>query len=58
MKTNYKPYVKIYQDGILQNPITKENPYLFGKQKSIRPRFRVWSIIRNNFFAGKTIIKQ
>ena len=28
MEVKNKPYVKILKDGILQNPITKENPYL------------------------------
>ena len=23
-----KPYVKVYSNGILQNPITKDNPYI------------------------------
>jgi len=59
MKTNHTPYVKKYENGILVNPITKENPYLFGKQ-SLHGNLglRFWSTVRNEFFTGLTIIKQ
>lgn len=56
MITNHTPYVKIYKDGILTNPITKENPYLFGKG-NINIGHRFWSTVRNRFFKGNTIIK-
>jgi len=58
MKTNHTPYVKQYENGILVNPITKENPYLFGKEriKSLLGR-RFWSVVRNKFFTGQTIVK-
>lgn len=56
MKANHTPYVKKYENGILVNPITKENPYLFGNEKLNFSR-RFWSIVRNNFFTGQTIIK-
>jgi hypothetical protein len=54
-----KPYVKKYENGVLTNPITKENPYLFGKESlkgSLGMRF--WSVVRNQFFKGLTIVKQ
>jgi hypothetical protein len=55
MKTN-APYVKKYENGILVNPITKENPYLFPK--SILPRFfRTWRTARNKYFTGRTIVE-
>jgi len=56
MKTNHTPYVKKYENGILVNPITKENPYLFGKEKINLGR-RFWSTVRNRFFTGLTIVK-
>lgn len=59
MITNNKPYVKKYENGILTNPITKDNPYLFGKE-SLKGNLgmRFWSVVRNGFFKGNTIIKQ
>lgn len=56
MITNHTPYVKKYKNGILVNPITKENPYLFGKEK-INLGQRFWSTVRNKFFTGMTVIK-
>jgi len=58
MKTNYTSYVKKYENGILVNPITKENPYLFGKE-SLKGNLgrRFWSVVRNKFFTGQTIVK-
>jgi len=57
MKTN-SPYKKQYnENGVLLNPITKENPYLFSVQlKSVQKDFRCWSTIINKFFTGKTIV--
>jgi len=56
MKAN-APYKKEYKDGILQNPITKENPYLFPVQLKLAQKgFRFWSTVRNKFFTGKTIV--
>lgn len=57
MITNHTPYVKKYENGILTNPITKESPYLFGKE-NIKLGQRFWSIVTNRFFKGNTIIKQ
>jgi len=57
METNSSPYVKKYENGILINPITKDNPYLFGKE-NINIGLRFWSTVRNKFFTGLTIIKQ
>jgi len=57
MITNHNPYVKKYENGILTNPITKENPYLFGKE-NIKLGYKLWSTVTNKFFKGKTIIKQ
>lgn len=60
------PYVKMYdQNGVLINPITKKNPYLFnphvGFQKmfnrSIGSKNRIWESIWSNFFKGKSIVK-
>lgn len=57
MRTNHTPYVKKFENGILVNPITKENPYLFGKKKiSLGQRF--WSTVRNKFFTGLAVVKQ
>lgn len=54
-----KPYVKKYENGILMNPITKSNPYLFGKEiLKGNLGMRSWSIVRNRFFKGLTIVKQ
>ncbi len=57
------PYKKQYVDGILVNPITKENPYLnapnialnklFERKKAIKLRY--WERVRNKFFLGNTI---
>jgi len=52
------PYVKKYENGILVNPITKENPYLFPEQLKLkRNNWRVWQKIRNRFFVGRQIVK-
>ncbi len=60
MKTN-TPYVKKYENGILVNPITKENPYLFASIKNLEgsnfSKFRRWAIERNKFFVGKVVSK-
>ena len=58
MKAN-TPYVKKYdQFGVLTNPITKENPYLFAPVRDrIGKPFRLWQTVRNAFFTGKTIVK-
>jgi len=57
--TNNTPYVKKYENGILVNPITKENPYLFASTKNFRgsnySSFRIWITERNKFFVGKVI---
>jgi len=52
-----KPYVKIYKEGILINPITKENPYLSTPHNYLKPSQRMWQNIINRFFTGKTIVK-
>jgi len=57
MKTNHAPYVKKYENGILVNPITKENPYLFGSPKINILKQRFWSTVRNRFLTGLTIVK-
>jgi len=58
MKTNCTPYVKKYDsNGIVTNPITKENPYLFGKPRIIVGQ-RFWSTVRNRFFKGLTAINR
>lgn len=31
-----KPYKKIYEDGIVTNPITKDNPYLQAPSQKIK----------------------
>lgn len=51
-----KPYVKKYENGILVNPITKDNPYLHPATEKIN-KFRFWQTVRNRFFTGKTIVK-
>lgn len=60
------PYKKEYdQAGNLLNPITKENPYLFSPigiidKRTGLPRvmrYKMWQIIRNKFFTGKTVVK-
>lgn len=57
LKTN-APYVKKYENGILLNPITKENPYLFSPIRDrIGRKFRMWQTVRNAFFTGKTVVK-
>lgn len=57
MKAN-TPYVKKYENGILVNPITKENPYLHTPRLSDLKRgtskLRYWAITRNRFFTGRT----
>ena len=57
MKAN-APYVKKYENGILVNPITKYNPYLFP-EKIINRTFKngFWQKARNKFFLGKNVIK-
>jgi len=58
MIQNNSPYVKQYENGILVNPITKDNPYLFGKPKiNLGRRFRFWRTVRNKFFTGLTVVK-
>jgi len=57
MKAN-APYVKKYENGILVNPITKDNPYLFPAkimQRTYRNGF--WQRLRNRFFVGRNIVK-
>jgi hypothetical protein len=50
------PYVKKFdKQGNITNPITKENPYLF-EAKKINLGQRFWRIVRNRYFAGKSII--
>jgi hypothetical protein len=56
MKQN-TPYVKKVENGILVNPITKENPYLFSPHSYLKTTFRMWQTVRNKFFTGQTIIK-
>lgn len=60
------PYVKEYDsNGILLNPITKENPYLFrphvGFEKmramAVGSKQRVWEPIWNKFFKGMSPVK-
>ena len=56
------PYVKKYENGILVNPITKENPYLNNPNISILKQLlftensknRMWQSLSNRFFKGKT----
>ena len=50
-----KPYVKNYKNGVLKNPITKENPYLFAPKLNYRSSFRMWIRQRNKFFIGRVI---
>lgn len=52
------PYVKIYKDGILTNPITKEQPYLNNTNPFLvkRNAFRMWRKIQNKFFNGMTAV--
>lgn len=61
MSIQTKPYVKKYdENGVLTNPITKQDPFLFApdpflnklKQRSRRH----WQLIRNKFFTGKTAV--
>jgi len=58
IKTN-TPYVKKYENGILVNPITKENPYLFAPIKGLSgsnyATRRMWRNERNKFFVGKVV---
>jgi hypothetical protein len=64
MKKN-APYVKKYVNGILENPITKESPYLnfpninfkkiFERNRNGNRRF--WEQTKNSFFLGRTITK-
>lgn len=57
LKTN-APYVKKYENGILVNPITKENPYLFTAIKTQRTYpSGFWQRVRNKFFVGRNIVK-
>lgn len=53
-----KPYVKKYENGILVNPITKEQPYLhsinIALSKLGQRKNRYWAIVRNRFFTGRT----
>ena len=59
MKAN-TPYVKNYENGILVNPITKENPYLFAtiaKLEKLSRGLKYWGIVRNRFFTGRQIVK-
>lgn len=56
-----KPYVKQYENGILTNPITKENPYLHAPSlkhyKGGASRCRYWQIVQNKFFTGRTAVR-
>ena len=57
MKAN-TPYVKKYENGVLTNPITKDNPYLFAPvRKRIARMHRFWHIVQNKFFTGRTVVK-
>jgi hypothetical protein len=65
MKQN-APYVKMYdENGILINPITKSNPYLFSPHvgflkmfnRALDSRSRVWEPVRSRFFKGLTPVK-
>jgi len=64
MKKN-APYVKKYVNGVLVNPITKENPYLNAPNVSFKKMLeraknstsRFWEQNRNKFFTGKSIVK-
>lgn len=40
MITQNKPYVKKYENGILANPITKDNPYNSGVSTKREKKFR------------------
>jgi hypothetical protein len=40
MKKNV-PYVKIYENGVLVNPITQENPYIQGPSQKNRTKQRL-----------------
>lgn len=59
------PYVKKFENGILTNPITKENPYLFAPSVAFRKMFeraigsknRIWETSYNRFFKGKSVVK-
>lgn len=56
LKTN-SPYVKKYENGILVNPITKDNPYLFTPIKTQRYPRGFWQRVRNKFFIGRNVVK-
>lgn len=60
------PYVKNYVDGILTNPITAANPYLFAphpyflkiQNKPSEFKRKVWNVVRNRYFKGLTVVIQ
>jgi hypothetical protein len=53
-----KPYVKIFKEGILTNPITKEAPFVNARPHYFKTSiFTVWENFRNKFFLGKVVLK-
>ena len=52
------PYKKQYdKNGILLNPITKEEPYLHAPHPAFNRKgsFRNWALKVNKFFTGRVI---
>jgi hypothetical protein len=54
------PYRKELVNGIVTNPITKDEPYLNNPSiahihAGRRSGFRMWNIVRNQYFKGKII---
>ncbi len=49
------PYRKELVNGIVTNPITKENPYIHNRVRVVE-FYRMWHTVRNKFFTGRTII--
>jgi len=59
------PYKRqLDKNGILLNPITKENPYLHKANISLQKlfnyrktsKFKIWEANRNKFFKGKVAV--
>jgi len=53
-----KPYVKIFKNGVLTNPITKDAPYVNARPNFFKTSvFTVWDNFRNKFFLGRVVLK-
>ena len=58
-------YIKKIQNGIITNPITKENPFLgnvntmflMEKNRAENSKRKVWRTVQNKFFKGSNAVK-